>query len=423
MAELIRMPTLGFDMEEGTMGVWLKSVGDAVAIGDVLAEIESDKVTQELQARHAGVLLAILANEGDIVPVGADLGIIGAEGEDISGLTSGAAPAAKAEAVEETVSAESAPPAAPVGQAPAVNETVANEALGSEFPGGVKATPVARRIAQDKGIDLSQVTGTGAGGRVRKADVEAFVPGSTPAPSSRPVSTIAAPSGPDTEDVEISRLRKAIARRMTESKQTVPHFQVTSAIDMTDAMALRKQINAALPEGEKVSVNDIIVKASALALVQYPNLNSSWGGDKIVRNNRVNVGTAVAVEGGLLTIVQHNTDLTSLAQVARDNKEKIARARSGKVQAEDIQGSTFSVSNLGAYDVHAFTAIINPPESAILAVGSAAPVPAVHNGEIVARNMMYASVSADHRVTDGAEAAQFMQTLKVILETPMKLLV
>ncbi|MGB1254002.1 MAG: dihydrolipoamide acetyltransferase family protein, partial [Candidatus Promineifilaceae bacterium] len=415
-----------FDMEEGTMGVWLKD-GDTVAIGDVLAEIESDKVTQELTARAEGVLLAIFANEGDIIPVGSNLGAIGAAGEDVSGLGSGVA--ASEEATEEVAPVEEAAPiaaAASTGAAP--------EAISDEFPGGVKATPVARRIAAEKGINLAHVKGSGPGGRVRKADVEAHNEtgsGSAPAAANLAASTaqaapvyapVAIPAGPEQSEAGLTRLRKAIARRMTESKQTVPHFQVTSAVDMTDALALRKQINGALPEGEKVSVNDMIVKACGVALRKYPNINASWGGDKLIINNRVNVGTAVAVEGGLLTVVQHNTDVSSLRQVAAENRAKIGRARAGKVQLEDIQGSTFSVSNLGAYDVFEFIAIINPPEAAILAVGSANQEAVVRNGEIVIRNIMRVTISADHRVTDGAEAAQFLQHLKSILETPLKLM-
>ena len=430
MAELIKMPTLGFDMEEGTMGVWLKNVGDAVAIGDVLAEIESDKVTQELTARAEGILLGVFANEGDIIPVGAILGAIGAEGEDISGLGGDAASSAGAED-----SAETEPDPEPAAAAPDPIAPAANEAVSEEFPGGVKATPVARRIAADKGINLAQVKGSGPGGRIRKADVEAFeTTGSASAPSAANIKAaapqpapayapVSVPAGPEQSEAELTRLRKAIARRMTESKQTVPHFQVTSAVDMTDALALRKQINGALPEGEKVSVNDLIVKACGLALRAYPNINASWGGDKLIINNRVNVGTAVAVEGGLLTIVQHNTDVSSLRQVAAENRAKIKRARDGKVQLEDITGSTFSVSNLGAYDVFEFIAIINPPEAAILAVGSANQEAVVRNGEIVIRNIMRITISADHRVTDGAEAAQFLQHLKSLLEAPLKLVI
>ncbi len=432
MAELVKMPTLGFDMEEGTMGVWLKEVGDAVAIGDVLAEIESDKVTQELQARSEGVLLARFTEEGDIIPVGADLGVIGAEGEDFSDLMPDSAgkpkpsKPAEEEAPAEETTEESAEYAAP--------EPASGEAVGEEFPDGVKATPVARRIAKDKSADLKQINGTGPGGRIVKADVEKFVASggakqataetATPAaPAARPAAAAPVEATDDQEVVELTRLRKAIARRMTESKQTVPHFQVTTAIDMTDALALRKQINASMPDGEKASVNDLIVKACGVALRSYPNINASWGGDKLLHNKQINVGTAVAVEGGLLTIVQHNTDKSSIGQVARENADRISRARVGKVQAQDIQGSTFSVSNLGAFDVYEFTAIINPPEAAILAVGSAKQEVVVRDGTMVIRNIMRVTLSADHRVTDGAEVAQFLQHLKAILETPMKLLV
>lgn len=424
MAELIKMPTLGFDMEEGTMGAWMKKVGDAVAVGDVLAEIESDKVTQELTARAEGVLLATFMAEGDIVPVGADLGVIGAEGEDISGLSGGASAPAQSEA-ETTSETEEAPAASPAPVTPAVNGV-------APVPSGeVFATPVARRIARDNGVDLATVAGSGPGGRVRKADIEAFLadPSSAKAATPKPAvsQTVAftptnVPTGPETTEVPLTRLRKAIARRMTESHTTIPAFYVTTAIDMTDALALRKQVNGALPEGEKVSVNDLIVKACGLALRAYPNLNASFGGDKLILHNRVNVGIAVAVEGGLLTVVNKNTDMTPLAEVARQNRAVIGRARDGKVQAEDIQGSTFSVSNLGGFGVDHFIAIINPPESAILAVGAAEPTAVLMDGEFVQRSIMKATCSADHRVTDGAEVAQFLAYLKEILETPLKLL-
>ncbi|MEM7331412.1 MAG: dihydrolipoamide acetyltransferase family protein [Chloroflexota bacterium] len=428
MADYIKMPTLGFDMEEGTMGGWLKNVGDPVAKGDILAEIESDKVTQELQARSEGVLLAILANEGDNVPVGANLGIVGAEGEDISGMMNGAgaAPATQPATAPEPA-AESAPataistpalaPAAPPSQVPADNT----------LPGGVRATPVARRIAQEKGIDLSQVVGSGPDGRIRKADVENFVPAqaTTPAPTAvtpAPVVVHEVPVGPNSYEEPLSRMRKAIARRMTESKTTVPHFQVTSNIDMEAALALRKQINASLTPEEKVSVNDLVVKAAALALREFPNINASFAGDKIVYHNDINIGSAVAVEGGLLTIVQKNTDISTMSKVAIDHKEMIGRAREGKVMPADVEGSTFTVSNLGAFEVEQFVAIINPPNAAILAVASAKKVPVIVDDEITIGVRMKATISADHRVTDGAEAAQYMQTLKQILENPMRLL-
>lgn len=430
MAEFIVMPTLGFDMEEGTMGPWLKNIGETIAKGDILAEIESDKVTQELQARADGILLAQLAATGDNIPVGAYLGIIGSEGEDVSAMIAeaggSAAPVAAATPPEPEAPAAAATPATP--------SAAPTNVVSSEFPDGVKATPVARRIAVENGVNLTAVSGTGPNGRIRKADVEAYL--AQPKPAVTPASTAPAPTAAhapevyvhpvkvietDTE-VETSRLRQAIARRMTESKTTVPHFQVTSEIDMAAALDLRKQINAALPPEQKVSVNDLVVKASALALREYPNLNASFGGDKLIRHNRINVGSAVAVEGGLLTVVQKDTDTSTISKIADDHKEMIARARSGKVHPDDVSGSTFTVSNLGPFEVESFTAIINPPEAAILAVASARKVPVVVNDELAIGVRMKATLSADHRVTDGAEAAQFMKALKGILENPMRLL-
>ena len=434
MAEFIIMPTLGFDMEEGQMGTWLKNVGDPVSKGDVLAEIESDKVTQELQARVDGVLLAQFAQTGDLVPVGAELGIIGAEGEDISGMMpdDGGAANEGGGAAEETAPPDAAQ--APEAETAPAASAGGGEAVSDEFPDGVKATPVARRIAEEKGVDLKQISGSGPNGRIRKADVEAFL--SRPQPTAPAKSTVPAvesvappavpqtapPSGPDTTEVPLTRMRQAIARRMTESKTTVPHFYVTNEIDMGPALTLRKQINGTLPPEEKVTVNDMIVKAAALALRQYPNINASFAGDKIVMNERINVGTAVAVEGGLLTIVQKDTDSASISKIARDHKRMISGAREGKVQPDDVQGATFTVSNLGPFEVENFIAIISPPNAAILAVGSAQQVPVVVDGELTIGTRMKTTLSADHRVTDGAEAAQFMQTFKGILEEPMRLL-
>jgi pyruvate dehydrogenase E2 component (dihydrolipoamide acetyltransferase) len=431
MAEFIKMPTLGFDMEEGTMGAWLKEVGDDVAKGDILAEIESDKVTQELQARAEGVLLAQLANPGDLVPVGANLGIIGAEGEDIEAMLAevggnGAAPAAKKEeAAPEKETA--APEAAPSAKAA---EPSKPSAVSEEYPGGVKATPVARRVAQEHSVDLKQVSGSGPDGRIRKADVEAFVERGpqkaaapevvTPtAPTFKPTSV---PIGDQDTVLEVSRLRKTIARRMTESKVTVPHFYITNEIDMAAALDLRKQVNATLPDDNKVTVNDLVVKAAALALRDFPNLNAAYAGDQIVHYADINVGSAVAVEGGLLTVVQKNTDTSTLSKVAADHKAMIGRAREGKVQPDDIIGSTFTVSNLGAFDVDHFIAIINPPNAAILAIGSAQQVPVVVDGELTVGTRMKATISADHRVTDGVEAARYMQAFKALLENPLRLL-
>ena len=416
MAEFIKMPTLGFDMEEGTMGTWLKQVGEPVSKGDVLAEIESDKVTQELTARAEGILLAQLAETGDLIPVGDNLGIIGTEGEDVSAMV------AEAGSGNNGAAAPTPEPAAPSAEstAPTPATPAASGELDAEFPDGVKATPVARRVAAEQGVDLSRVRGSGPGGRVRKADVEAFI-ASPPAESTVPETAVPTTAAPTEQP--LTRMRQAIARRMTESKVTVPHFYITTDIDMAAALKLRKEINNALLPEQKVSVNDLIVKAAALALRDFPNINASFAGDKLILHNEINVGSAVAVEGGLLTVVQKGTDSASISKIAQDHKEMIGRAREGKVKPEDVEGATFTVSNLGSFDVDHFIAIINPPNAAILAVGSAAQVPIVVDGELTVGTRMKATISADHRVTDGAEAAQFMQTLKGILETPLRLLI
>ena len=416
MAEFIVMPKLGFDMREAVLVSWLKGIGEQVTKGEVVAEIESDKATLELEALVTGTVLKQLVNEGAVVPVGAKMAIVGEAGEDISGLAAG--DETQAAAQEEAPKVDAAAEPAPAPAAAPVMET----AVSAEFPGGIKATPVARRLAEEKSVDLRRVKGSGPDGRVRRSDVEAYLAAPPAAQPSAPMPVTAVPTGPETTEIPTSRLRQAIARRMTESKTSVPHFYVTSDIDMEPALALRKQINALLPEEQKVTVNDMVVKAAALALQEFPNLNAAFGGDKIVRHNRIHVGTAVAVEGGLLTIVQKNTNLTPLAQIAADNRAMIGRARVGKVKPEDVEGSTFTVSNLGAFDVDSFVAIINPPDAAILAVGSARQVPVVVNGQLAVGTRMKATISADHRVTDGAEAAQFMQALKAILESPLRLL-
>lgn len=416
MAEFIVMPKLGFDMREAVLVSWLKGIGEQVTKGEVVAEIESDKATLELEALVSGTMLKQLEKEGSVVPVGAKMAIVGEAGEDISGLTSG--DETQAAAQEEAPKVDAAAEPAPAPAAAPVMET----AVSAEFPGGVKATPVARRLAEEKSVDLRRVKGSGPDGRVRRSDIEAYLAAPPVAQPGAPMPVTAVPTGPEITEIPTSRLRQAIARRMTESKTSVPHFYVTSDIDMEPALALRKQINALLPEEQKVTVNDMVVKAAALALQEFPNLNAAFGGDKIVRHNRIHVGTAVAVEGGLLTIVQKNTNLTPLAQIAADNRAMIGRARVGKVKPEDVEGSTFTVSNLGAFDVESFVAIINPPDAAILAVGSARQVPVVVNGQLAVGTRMKATISADHRVTDGAEAAQFMQALKAILENPLRLL-
>ena len=420
MADYVVMPKLGFDMREGVLNQWLKAVGEPIKRGEVIAEIESDKATLELESQVDGILLHIIEDAGAIVPIGANLAVVGSEGENFTSLLAEKAPAAvelaSAEVAVEQTTAE--PASAANGAAHAA------PALSSEFPGGVKVTPVARRIARENNVDLTLVPGSGPDGRVRKADVEAFI-AEPPAFSQAAVSAAAyvVPDGDDVEVIQTTKLRQAIGRRMTESKTTVPHFYVTSEVDMAPALALRKDINAALPDDGRVTVNDMIVKAAALALRDFPNLNASYAGAELVRHKHINVGTAVAVEGGLLTIVQKDTDKSTLSSIAADNKEMIGRARAGRVKPEDVGGSTFTVSNLGAFDVDNFIAIINPPDAAILAVGSAKQVPVIVDGELGIGTRMKMTISADHRVTDGAEAAQFLQAVKGLLENPLLLLI
>jgi pyruvate dehydrogenase E2 component (dihydrolipoamide acetyltransferase) len=428
MAEYIVMPKLGFDMREGLLSSWLKQPGDEVNKGDVVAEIESDKATLELESQVAGTLLKHLEEAGAVVPIGANLAIVGEEGEDIAGLDGDQAETAPAADSGNGQEAEAQPVQVetPV-QATTGMQEVAPAADSGEFPGGVRATPVARRMARELNIDLAQVSGSGPDGRIRKADVEAFQ--TQPRPEARPAETpdaapapASAPAPTDVTEIAPSRLRQAIGRRMTESKTTVPHFYVTNEIDMAAVMELRRQINSKLPEDNKVTVNDLIVKAAALALRDFPNLNAAYVDGKILQHQRINVGSAVAVEGGLLTVVQKDTDTSTLSKIAADHKAMIGRAREGKIKTDDVEGGTFTVSNLGGFDVDHFIAIINPPDAAILAIGSARQVPVVVDGEIAVGMRMKATISADHRVTDGAEAARYMQAFKALLEEPLRLL-
>ncbi|MEW5986432.1 MAG: dihydrolipoamide acetyltransferase family protein [Chloroflexota bacterium] len=406
MAQYIVMPKLGFDMREGVLVNWLREVGDTINKGDIVAEIESDKATLELESPVAGVLLKKLAEAGDVVPIGDNLAVVGKAGEKVEG--NGRTAAVSAPQPEQ--------PSPPATETP-----VAKPAVSGAYPGGVKASPVARRMAQEYAIDLTQLSGSGPDGRIRRADVAAFVEGrrvtAAPPPTPAPVAM-----AEEVTEVPTSRLRQAIGRRMTESKTTIPHFYVTAEMDVAPLVALRQQINALLPEDGKISLNDMVVKAAALALRDFPNLNASLGEGKVIRHNHINVGSAVAVEGGLLTVVQKDTDKTPLAQIAADNRTMIARARAGKILPADVTDGTFTVSNLGPYDVENFIAIINPPEAAILAVGTARQVAVVVNGEIRVGTRMKATISADHRVTDGAEAARFMQKFKAFLEEPLRLL-
>lgn len=418
MAETISMPKLGFDMAEGTLVRWVRNEGEEISKGDVLAEIETDKATVEVESSATGVVLKHLVDQGDVVPVSTPIAVVGEKGEKVD------VPAPEAES--ETKKEEPAPEKTEA-QPPSPGPANAREAAATP-EGRIKASPLARRVAEEKNLDLGSIQGTGPGGRIVRRDIEEALAGAPGTPDRRPQDTASAPPSAvvvshEDQTVPLTRLRQAIGRRMVEVKQQVPHFYVTSEYKMEVVMGMRKQINAMLPEGEKLSVNDFLVKAVALALREYPNLNASLNGDKVIRHGAVNVGNAVAVEGGLLTVVCKDADQKSLRQISLEVKGMAARVRAGKVKPEDIEGSTFSISNLGMYDVDDFIAIINPPEAAILAVGSAREVPVVADGEIRPGWRMKATISVDHRVSDGAEAAQFMQALAKYLEEPLRLMV
>ncbi|MCI0710700.1 MAG: 2-oxo acid dehydrogenase subunit E2 [Chloroflexi bacterium] len=439
MAELVTMPKLGFDMQEGTLIRWVKQIGDQVNEGDVLAEIETDKATVEVEAYASGILRKTFVKEDTVVEVGAPIAIIGGADEDISNMDTETAEeelpkaessAEAADGQEKEVATKTAEKTEVKSEAP--RGTIQPSANGDGLPDGVKASPVARRMAADQGIKLEQVKGSGPGGRIVKRDVEGFSPDEAPAapaavaaakPGKVSAPTHKAPTGADIEELELSRMRQLVGERTQESFMFVPHFYVTSEIDMGPALKLRKDLNAQLSDEEKITVNDIIIKAVAITLRDFPNLNTHFYGDKLVRHKKINIGIAVAVENGLINVVAPNADKRSLSDLSVSNKAMIARAREGRIKPDDVEGATFTVSNLGAFDVEHFLAIINPPESAILAVGSAQEVPVVKDGEITIGVRMKATISVDHRVSDGAEGAQFMKRLKEVLENPMRIVV
>jgi pyruvate dehydrogenase E2 component (dihydrolipoamide acetyltransferase) len=432
MAELVVMPKLGFDMKEGTFAAWVKKVGDKIESGDVIAEVETDKATVEVETYLSGVLLHVIAAPGDILEVGAPIAIIGQAGEDFSHLLGGAPAAQKVEApaVQEAASAPAQQPPPPASKPASAPQPVGTGGNGHVASGErIKASPVARRIASERGINLHYVRGTGPEGRITRRDVENFDPASQPSAAPSVVGIGAAPSYKILEIphqvIDVSRLRGTIAKRMVESKQFVPHFMVTMEMDTTALLDLRKQLNAQLDDEHKLTVNDLLVKATALTLRQFSNLNTHYHGDKFIRYTEINIGIAVALpNGGLINVVARNADRVTLSAMAKHNKDMIARAREGKVKPEDIEGSTFTVSNLGAFGVEHFTAIINPPEAGILAIGASQLIPVVNAaGELTISNRMKVTLSVDHRTSDGAEGADFMRFFKGLVEEPMRLLI
>ena len=414
MAEIIRMPRLSDTMEEGVIVGWLKKVGDPIEPGDILAEVETDKATMDLESYHEGTLLYIGVKEGPVA-VNGILAVIGEEGEDYEAQL-------KEEEDKEGESANGSPQKEVSKEEavipPAEKEmAVAKSDTGSDRR--VKASPLAKSMAAEAGIDIAVLQGSGDHGRIIKKDVSAFLAIDQNGNSAK-VADFQANTG-ETTEAPVSQMRKVIARRLSESKFGAPHFYVTVEIDMENAMIARKQINADAPP--KISFNDMIVKAAATALRKHSEINASWLGDKIRYNGNINIGVAVAVDDGLMVPVIQHADQKSLSQINSEVHDKAGRARDRKLQPEEMSGNTFTISNLGMFQVDEFTAIINPPDSCILAIGSIAEKPVVRNGEIVVGHTMKVTLSADHRVVDGASAAKYLQTFRSYLESPIKMMV
>jgi pyruvate dehydrogenase E2 component (dihydrolipoamide acetyltransferase) len=437
MASPIVMPKMSDTMEEGVVVKWLKQEGDRVASGDALAEIETDKAVLELEATTAGVLRKILAQEDNKVPVGQLIAVIGSEDEDVSSLI-GSSSSPFPQTSPMTIAASPASAVPPSSGAPGAGAPAQQDPMRRER---IDASPLARRMAEEAGIDIAQVHGTGPEGRVVKRDIEAFLERlrSQPArPSASPVTAPAAAveaglraparlatvegTGVDHTEHELSMMRKTIARRMALSKSTAPHFYITTEIDMERAIALRQSLNELTADEAKISFNDMILKAVANALRQFPRMNVSYVEDRIRLHQRVHLSLAVAVDDGLVTPVIRDADRKSLGEIARDAKELTERARARRLKPEDYTAGTFSVSNLGMFDVEAFGAIINPPEAAILAVGTIKQQPVVVDGRLSIGDRMKVTLSGDHRAIDGATAAQFLQIVKRLLEQPLTLM-
>jgi pyruvate dehydrogenase E2 component (dihydrolipoamide acetyltransferase) len=401
MATKIVMEALSPTMEEGRLVEWKKNEGDTVVVGDVLAEVETDKAVMELVARAAGTLLQQLVPAGTTVPVSSAVGWIGAAGESLAPAAAASAMAAQAPSLQ--------PPGAPPPSAPPFGAPA----------GRIKASPLARKIAGDRGVDLAGIAGSGPEGRVVKRDLEGVVPvqsGAGPLPPfGRPASQ------PPYTDTPLTQIRKTIAKRLAQSLGPIPTFYLTSEVDMERVAEARDALNAAAGDQGKISFNDIVLKVVATALREHPGCNAWWQDDHIRYWHAIHLGLAVAVDDGLITPVVRDADLKSLRTISAETRDLAKRARERKLTPEEYTGSTFSVSNLGMFDIEHFTAIINPPEAGILAVGSIAAVPAVVAGQVQVRRRMRMTLSCDHRIIDGATGARFMQSLKLLLENPLAL--
>ena len=426
MAEIVRMPKLSDTMTDGVVAAWHKKIGDKVASGELLAEIETDKATMEFESFQDGYLLYIGVEKGQTAPVDSILAILGEKGEDITGLLeaekgasgkkSEPATAAGKEAKREESTKEEPVKATAVAQSSPAKTPASTPSpsitTGVSADGRPKASPLAKKIAREKGINILNVKGTGDGGRVIKRDIEFYSPygGAAPAFSAEENFT----------EVAVSQMRKTIARRLAESKFSAPHFYLTIEIDMDDTVKARQTINNIAPT--KISFNDIVIKAAAASLRQHPKVNSSWLGDKIRYNEHIHIGVAIAVEEGLLVPVVRFADGKTLSQIAGEVKEYGQKAKDKKLQPSDWEGNTFTISNLGMFGIEEFTAIINPPDACIMAVGGIKQTAIVKNGQIVPGNVMRVTLSCDHRVVDGATGAAFLQTFKQFLENPVLLL-
>ena len=430
MAEIINMPKLSDTMTEGVVAEWHKKVGDTVKSGELLAEIETDKATLEFESFFDGVLLHIGIEKGKPAPVNSLLAIIGEKGEDISGLLKGEAPAEDKKEKKEDKKTESATdeksedkPAEKSedkseDKKPAATSAPKTAPVSNNSNARILASPLAKKLAEEKGVDLSFIAGTGEGGRITKRDVDHYVPYDAPA---RPAGSGSAAMSESFVDEPISQMRKTIARRLAESKFTAPHFYLTISLDMDNAIAARKSMNS--QEGVKVSFNDMVIKAVAMALRKHPAINSSWLGDVIRRNSHVHIGVAVAVEEGLLVPVVRFADSKGLTQIGDEVKILAQKAKDKKLQPTEWEGNTFTISNLGMFGIEQFTAIVNPPDSCIMAIGGISQEPVVKNGQVVPGNIMKVTLSCDHRVVDGATGAAFLQTFKQYMENPVMMLV
>ena len=417
MATKVLMEALSPTMEEGRLVEWKKNEGDAVAQGDVLAEVETDKAVMELVARAAGTLIKVDVKAGSTVQVGTVLALIGEKGEATGGRDDGTAGSAAAAAPAPT-----APPPSPKPTAPPAAAPTPAPAPPSAPPATsrVKASPLARKLAGEKGVDIASITGTGPEGRVVKKDVEGAQP---VVPSSRPpaVPSSRLPAGVEFEDIPLTQIRKTIAKRLVQSIGPIPTFYLTTEVDMERAAEAREALKASLGDEGKVSFNDIVLKAVATALSQHPECNAWWQDDHIRKWNTVHLGMAVAIPEGLITPVIRNAETKSMRQIAAEARDMAGRARERKLKPEEYTGATFSVSNLGMFDIDEFTAVINPPEAGIIAVGRLAETPVVVDGQVTVRRRMRLTMSCDHRVIDGATGAQFLKTLKLMLENPLAL--